>query len=509
MNSKLILLLSLLTLTISNNSGVKVALDADIVKALKLIDFNAILINQILIPHIEESGQFIFKYDLTVDNLTITNITNPKTVEVSHSTSPKDTPLVKVIIKDITIDLVMAFYVKFGVFSEKSDHLKVHVTLTDLEGEVFFDKTENDGNITIQNCKMELSDLKIDMESKWMNFLIGIFKNLITKEAEKGIKEGTILGQTIINNWIHNITVYDIGFGIGINITNTEKPVLSKLTKEIKRTLFGLFFGQKRKNKNAESILFTTGVHGSIYPNLHPELKPKIPDAVNMDYDKSLFSKNEIQVLVSDYSINTIFNMAQQSGFLHYEFSSTSNTTILPWKFTVKGLKDILPEYPVKYPNNDYQVQMKVYISSTKHVQPLLQTDENGNAKFNINFGLDFDTFTSTDPFDDPITDLKLNFSGNVDIKVTCDKNILSIKLNSFNFTDCIKEEDQLNVDIEKFEKVIVDNIDKYIYPELYKYIKEVKVVELLKNATKIDFRDFTVITHKGYYIGSIGIKGL
>ena len=509
MNSKLILLLSLLTLTISNNSGVKVALDADIVKALKLIDFNAILINQILIPHIEESGQFIFKYDLTVDNLTITNITNPKTVEVSHSTSPKDTPLVKVIIKDITIDLVMAFYVKFGVFSEKSDHLKVHVTLTDLEGEVFFDKTENDGNITIQNCKMELSDLKIDMESKWMNFLIGIFKNLITKEAEKGIKEGTILGQTIINNWIHNITVYDIGFGIGINITNTEKPVLSKLTKEIKRTLFGLFFGQKRKNKNAESILFTTGVHGSIYPNLHPELKPKIPDAVNMDYDKSLFSKNEIQVLVSDYSINTIFNMAQQSGFLHYEFSSTSNTTILPWKFTVKGLKDILPEYPVKYPNNDYQVQMKVYISSTKHVQPLLQTDENGNAKFNINFGLDFDTFTSTDPFDDPVTDLKLNFSGNVDIKVTCDKNILSIKLNSFNFTDCIKEEDQLNVDIEKFEKVIVDNIDKYIYPELYKYIKEVKVVELLKNATKIDFRDFTVITHKGYYIGSIGIKGL
>ena len=236
MNSKLILLLSLLTLTISNNSGVKVALDADIVKALKLIDFNAILINQILIPHIEESGQFIFKYDLTVDNLTITNITNPKTVEVSHSTSPKDTPLVKITIKDITIDLVMAFYVKFGVFSEKSDHLKVHVTLTDLEGEVFFDKTENDGNITIQNCKMELSDLKIDMESKWMNFLIGIFKNLITKEAEKGIKEGTILGQTIINNWIHNITVYDIGFVIGINITNTEKPVLSKLTKEIKST---------------------------------------------------------------------------------------------------------------------------------------------------------------------------------------------------------------------------------------------------------------------------------
>ena len=250
MNSKLFLLLSLLSLTISDNSGVKVAIDSNIVKALKLIDFNLILINQTLIPHIEESGQFIFKYDLTVDNLTVKNITNPKTVEVNHSTSPKNTPLVKFTIKDITIDLVMAFYVKFGVFSEKSDHVKVHVILSDLEGEMFFDKEENGGNVTIQNCKMELSDLKIDMESKWMNFLIGIFKNLITKEAEKGIKEGTNLGQKVINDWIHNITVYDIGFGIGINITNTEKPVLSKLTKQIKRSLFGLFFGQKRKNKN-------------------------------------------------------------------------------------------------------------------------------------------------------------------------------------------------------------------------------------------------------------------
>jgi hypothetical protein len=71
------------------------------------------------------------------------------------------------------------------------------------------------------------------------------------------------------------------------------------------------------------------------------------------------------------------------------------------------------------------------------------------------------------------------------------------------------KKIDQLNIDIDKFKNVLVENINKYVYPELNKYIKEVKVVELLKNATKIDFRDFTVISHKGYYIGSIGVKGL
>ena len=509
MNSKLFLLLSLLSLTISDNSGVKVAIDSNIVKALKLIDFNLILINQTLIPHIEESGQFIFKYDLTVDNLTITNITNPKTVEVTNSKSPKDTPLVKLTIKDITIDLVMKFYVKFGVFSEKSDHLKVHVTLSDLEGELFFDKIENGGNVTIQNCKMELSDLKIDMESKWMNFLIGIFKNLITREAEKGIKEGTVLGQNIINNWIHNVTVYDIGLGIGLNITNIEQPILTKITKEIKRTLLGLFFGQKRKNKNSESIIFTTGIHGSIYPYLHPELKPKIQDAVKMDYDTSLYSKNEIQVLVSDYSINTIFNMALHSGFLHYEFTNTSNTTILPWKFTVKGLNNILPEYQKKYVDKDYPVEMKVYISSKHHVQPLLETYENGNVTFKINFGLDFYTFNSTDPFDDPVKDLQIDFSVTINIDVSSKDNILHILLSAPSFNKCEKILDQLNIDIDKFKNVLVENINKYVYPELNKYIKEVKVVELLKNATKIDFRDFTVISHKGYYIGSIGVKGL
>ena len=508
MNSKILILLSLIALTISYNSGVKVAVDMNIVKALKQLNLNELLANQILVDHIEESGQFLFKYDLTVDNLTITNISNPTTVDVIHNSSSEGYPLVKLDIKNISVDLTMAFYVKFGVFTEQSDCVKVHTVVTSFEGEFYF---RPNGSIVIQNANLELSDLKIDMDSKWLNFLIGIFKNLITNQAQKAIKEGTEKGQEYVNNWIVNQTLVDIGFGIGLNVSNTEIPVLTKYTKSnrIMSTLFGLFFGQKRANikRNAETTILTTGIHGSIYPNLHPELKPKIDDAVDMKYDTSLY-KNEIQALVSDYSINTVLFMGQQTGILHVEMQNGLNNTI-PWDYSVNGLKDVLPEYPQKYPSNNYQVQMKAYVSVNDHNQPKLATDVNGKAKFYVNFGLDFYTFNSEDPMDDPVKDLQINFSANVDVDVKTSDNTLRITLGSLQFSDSKTIVDNLNVDMDRFKNTLVKAVDDYVYPELYKYIKEVKVVELLKEATNIDFKDFTVVTQKGYYIGSIGLKTL
>ena len=81
---KLIYLLSLITITSNIYSGVKIAIDTNIFKGLKYVDLNYYLSNKILIEHIEEFGQYLFKYDLTVDNLTITNITSPTEVIVNQ-----------------------------------------------------------------------------------------------------------------------------------------------------------------------------------------------------------------------------------------------------------------------------------------------------------------------------------------------------------------------------------------------------------------------------------------
>ena len=103
----------------------------------------------------------------------------------------------------------------------------------------------------------------------------------------------------------------------------------------------------KQENSYNSSIL-EFGIHGSVYPNLQPEVRPAIDPAVEMSYEETYFD-NQIQLLLSDYSINTLLFMAQQTGFLKYEFNNQS-ASILPLKFTTQGLVEVIPEFKNKYP---------------------------------------------------------------------------------------------------------------------------------------------------------------
>ena len=82
---------------------------------------------------------------------------------------------------------------------------------------------------------------------------------------------------------------------------------------------------------------------------------------------------------------------------------------IIPWNFSVFGLKEILPEYSKLY-NKNYQVLMKGYVTVNNYPQPIIKISKE-ITKLNLIFGLDFYTFISDDPFDEPINDVKLNVS--------------------------------------------------------------------------------------------------
>ena len=182
---KLIYLLSLITITSNIYSGVKIAIDTNIFKGLKYVDLNYYLSNKILIEHIEEFGQYLFKYDLTVDNLTITNITSPTEVIVNQLNTSETFPLVQIEIQNILLDIQMKFNVKFGIFSESAEHLKIHTNITSINGEFYF---LPNGEVEISKFNVKLTDVQIDMESQWLNFLIGLFTNFITNKAEKYIE---------------------------------------------------------------------------------------------------------------------------------------------------------------------------------------------------------------------------------------------------------------------------------------------------------------------------------
>ena len=501
---KFIFLIPLIIITSSIYSGIKFGIDSNILKGFKYLDLYKYLANKILISHHEEAGQYIFKYKLTIDNFTITNITSPKDVIVINLNTSENYPLINVEFKDIPIDIQMKFYVEFGYFSESSEQLKIHTNLKSIKGEYYF---LPNGEIKISKFNVELSDLNIDFQSKWINFLIGIFTNFIINQSEKYINSKNQEITNFINSWIDNEFLYDLGFGIGLNLTCIEKPILHRFTKEKKynQRLYNLFFNKNKLNEKIETTILTLGLHGSIYPNLYPELKPLINDPINMTYITEYFD-NELQILISDYSLNTLFFLAHQSGYLHMEFKNDL-INIIPWNFSVFGLKEILPEYSKLY-NKNYQVLMKGYVTVNNYPQPIIKISKE-ITKLNLIFGLDFNTFTSDDPFDEPIKDVNLNISSTIDVHFIVQKGNLNIVIQNFNINNVYTLIDNLKINITRFEKTIEDAMNNYVLPSFDKYIKNIEIVEILSKILGTKMRNFRIGSQDGYFVTSIGVNGV
>ena len=501
---KFIFLIPLILITSSIYSGIKFGIDSNILKGFKYLDLYKYLANKILISHHEEAGQYIFKYKLTIDNFTITNITSPKDVIVINLNTSENYPLINVEFKDIPIDIQMKFYVEFGYFSESSEQLKIHTNLKSIKGEYYF---LPNGEIKISKFNVELSDLNIDFQSKWINFLIGIFTNFIINQSEKYINSKNQEITNFINSWIDNEFLYDLGFGIGLNLTCIEKPILHRFTKEKKynQRLYNLFFNKNKLNEKIETTILTLGLHGSIYPNLYPELKPLINDPINMTYITEYFD-NELQILISDYSLNTLFFLAHQSGYLHMEFKNDL-INIIPWNFSVFGLKEILPEYSKLY-NKNYQVLMKGYVTVNNYPQPIIKISKE-ITKLNLIFGLDFYTFISDDPFDEPINDVKLNVSSCFDIHFIVQKGNLNIVIQNFNVNNVFVLIDNLNINITRFGNTIENAMNDYVLPSFDKYLKNIDIVNVLSEVLGTKMRNFRIGSQDGYIVTSIGVNGV
>ena len=501
---KFIFLIPLILITSSIYSGIKFGIDSNILKGFKYLDLYKYLANKILISHHEEAGQYIFKYKLTIYNFTITNITSPKDVIVINLNTSENYPLINVEFKDIPIDIQMKFYVEFGYFSESSEQLKIHTNLKSIKGEYYF---LPNGEIKISKFNVELSDLNIDFQSKWINFLIGIFTNFIINQSEKYINSKNQEITNFINSWIDNEFLYDLGFGIGLNLTCIEKPILHRFTKEKKynQKLYNLFFNKNKLNEKIETTILTLGLHGSIYPNLYPELKPLINDPINMTYITEYFD-NELQILISDYSLNTLFFLAHQSGYLHMEFKNDL-INIIPWNFSVFGLKEILPEYSKLY-NKNYQVLMKGYVTVNNYPQPIIKISKE-ITKLNLIFGLDFYTFISDDPFDEPINDVKLNVSSCFDIHFIVQKGNLNIVIQNFNVNNVFVLIDNLNINITRFGNTIENAMNDYVLPSFDKYLKNIDIVNVLSEVLGTKMRNFRIGSQDGYIVTSIGVNGV
>ena len=98
-----LILLALISFTICDNSGIKIAITSDIFKILTKFDLNSLLQNKTLIDRAETSGKYLFNYDVVCENLWLTNVVQPDNVVIEQETTADGLPQVKVTLYNIDI----------------------------------------------------------------------------------------------------------------------------------------------------------------------------------------------------------------------------------------------------------------------------------------------------------------------------------------------------------------------------------------------------------------------
>ena len=231
---------------------------------------------------------------------------------------------------------------------------------------------------------------------------------------------------------------------------------------------------------------------------------PEFTPAVDMEFNKNYFT-NEGQILISTYTINTLLFMGQSSGYLHKEFTNVSHP-IFPWNFDTQGLKELFPEFGNKYGEENYNVEMRAYISVFNHVRPYIESSLT-NAKLSINFNLDFLTSVSEDPFDDPVKDLSLNITGELPFTIQVKYDLLTINWGNFNVIKIDEIANELNISHDDLVTKVGKQWDTYVNKFLKGYTKNVALAALLTLVTKMEFKNFKLETREGHILGSIAAK--
>ena len=100
-----ILLLALISFTLCQKSGIKVAITSNFFKILTKFDLNSLFQNKIIIDRAETSGNYLFNYDVICENLFFTNIIPPDNVEIEQETRADGLPQVKVTLYNIEAEI--------------------------------------------------------------------------------------------------------------------------------------------------------------------------------------------------------------------------------------------------------------------------------------------------------------------------------------------------------------------------------------------------------------------
>lgn len=352
------LLLSCILLTFvvtSEYSGIKFAIDTDIFKVIERMNLNKFAQNKTLIAAdgVQIDSSSFPSYHMKIANLLINNVNNPKNVVVNtRSDSGSDTKFLEIKITSMQIDLITDFDIEvISIFNDSGRKTPIKVVLDSIDGEFYF----NNGNVHFTKLQVQIGDIDIKFNSFWYKTIYYIGKSLIIKGINNKVSSLHDALEKALNQFISSQFLIDVGMGIGFNATNVDRPELqlferttsyesSKLEKVEVASLNFLENSESVSSGFAGDDLYNTilkfGVHGSLYPNLSPDLRPEIQPAGQMAYPEYLFN-NEISILISDYTLNSLLFMVQQTGALKKVLTNSTNE-ILPFNIDTQGISGLI-----------------------------------------------------------------------------------------------------------------------------------------------------------------------
>lgn len=497
MRMNFLLLLALVALSSCEYSGLKAAITSNFFKILTKFDLNNLLQNKTVIERAEASGKALFNYDVVCENLWITYIKNPSTVVIDQETTSDGLPQVKVTLNNIEVAIEIAhLYVKYGLIKENFYEANGDVKVSYVEGRYHFTK---DGKLVLSEFNVEIEDFTVDVRKDFLNWLINLFKGLIKSEVTKALDK---LGGTIsdaVNNWVDNEFSVDIGWGVTLNLTNTMRPNLTQLYKgeTLDITCLNLlkYLLERKELDETLTSVITFGMHGSAFPTRDPSTHADFPPIVDMDFNHDYFT-NEVQVLLSTYTMDTVLYISQKEGVLHYTFTNQSHP-IFTFNFDSEGIQVLLPQYGQKYPNKTVPVEMEINISPNGHSRPYIEMDKS-KAKLVANFNLDFSS--------NGAKDLSMNVTVELPFTIQVKYDLLTINWGDLNVTKLVELKNDLNVPHEELVALLGTMFNTYVIKFAKGYTKNIALAAILSLVTGMKFKNFKLETQEGYLLVSIAV---
>ena len=507
MKTSSLILLALISFTLCDFSGLKIGITSEIFKILKKIDIASLLKDLTIIDHAETSGKYLFNYDVICDNVTITKIVSPSDIIITHDKTSDGLPTVKVLLSNLELAIQIDYlYVKYGLIKETSEHPTGDVVLSYLEFTFYFTQQ---GELVFTEFDVEIESLDIDVRKDFLNWLIDLFGGLIKSKVTEKLET---LGDTIseeANKMINNEFIYDVGNGIGLNLTFLTKPILNQVLKSeiyndalVKLIKGYLFKDQSVQNELEDTLtsILTFGLKGTAFPIDAPQDMPDITPAVDMDFDTSYFT-NEIQILISTYTLNTLLFMGQYYDLLKMDFTNSSHL-IFPWNFDTEGLSELFPEFGQKYQDNVYEVDMRASIAPSVNERAYIESTITG-AKLVVNFNLDFFTHES----ETPTNDLSLTVTGEYPFTIAVKYDLLTITWGTFTISDLKVNKNELDVTYDDLQTRVYTMWNTYVTKFLKGYTKNVALASILTLITNMEFKNFKLETREGHILASIAAK--